>query len=74
MLKKKEWICLKKQTTENAVCQKQSELGFIKIYLIFMIKEHYKYSELTSKIIKCAMAVHSALGWPNQFKIQQTYK
>ena len=27
-----------------------------------MIKEEYKYSELTSKIIKCAMAVHSALG------------
>ncbi len=27
-----------------------------------MIKEQYKYSELTSKIIGCAMAVHSALG------------
>jgi len=27
-----------------------------------MIKEEYKYSELTSKIIKCAMTVHSALG------------
>jgi len=27
-----------------------------------MIKEQYKYSELTSKIIKCAMTVHSALG------------
>lgn len=27
-----------------------------------MIKEEYKYSELTSKIIKCAMAVHSTLG------------
>ncbi len=27
-----------------------------------MIKEPYKYSELTSKIIKCAMTVHSALG------------
>jgi len=27
-----------------------------------MIKEHYKYSELTSKIIKCAMTVHGALG------------
>jgi GxxExxY protein len=39
-----------------------SELGFGVIHLIFMIKEHYKYSELTSKIIKCAMAVHSALG------------
>ena len=27
-----------------------------------MIKEQYKYSELTSKIIKCAMTVHSTLG------------
>ncbi len=27
-----------------------------------MIKQEYKYSELTSKIIKCAMSVHSALG------------
>lgn len=27
-----------------------------------MIKEEYKYSELTSKIIGCAMTVHSALG------------
>jgi len=27
-----------------------------------MIKEEYKYSELTSKIIRCAMTVHSALG------------
>lgn len=27
-----------------------------------MIKEEYKYSELTSKIIGCAMRVHSALG------------
>ena len=27
-----------------------------------MIDEKYKYSELTSKIIGCAMAVHSALG------------
>jgi len=27
-----------------------------------MIKEQYKYSELTSKIIKCAMTVHSVLG------------
>lgn len=27
-----------------------------------MINEQYKYSELTSKIIKCAMNVHSALG------------
>jgi GxxExxY protein len=26
------------------------------------IKEEYKYSELTSKIIKCAMTVHSTLG------------
>jgi len=27
-----------------------------------MIKEEYKYSELTSKIIGCAMAVHRAYG------------
>jgi len=27
-----------------------------------MIKEEYKYSELTSRIIKCAMNVHSILG------------
>jgi GxxExxY protein len=27
-----------------------------------MIKEQYKYSELTSKIIGCAMTVHQALG------------
>ena len=27
-----------------------------------MIKEQYKYSELTSKIIGCAMAVHQTLG------------
>lgn len=27
-----------------------------------MIDKQYKYSELTSKIIKCAMAVHSTLG------------
>lgn len=27
-----------------------------------MIKEQYKYSELTSKIIGCAMKVYSALG------------
>jgi GxxExxY protein len=27
-----------------------------------MIKEEYKYSELTSRIIRCAMTAHSALG------------
>ena len=27
-----------------------------------MIKEQYKYSELTSKVIGCAMTVHSILG------------
>jgi GxxExxY protein len=27
-----------------------------------MIKEQYKYSDLTSKIIKCAMTVHTGLG------------
>jgi len=30
--------------------------------MIIMIKEEYKYSELTSKIIGCAMAIHRALG------------
>jgi GxxExxY protein len=30
--------------------------------MIDMIKEEYKYSELTAKIIKCAMTVHSILG------------
>jgi len=32
------------------------------IYMIAMIKEEYKYSELTVKIIRCAMTVHSTLG------------
>ncbi len=27
-----------------------------------IIKEEYKYSELTSRIIKCAMTVHKTLG------------
>jgi len=30
--------------------------------MINMIKEQYKYSELTSKIIGCSMTVHKALG------------
>lgn len=30
--------------------------------MISMIKEEYKYSELTGKIIGCAMEVHKALG------------
>jgi GxxExxY protein len=30
--------------------------------MITMIKEQYKYSELTSKIIGCAMVVHKTLG------------
>lgn len=30
--------------------------------MIFMIKEEYKYSEITSKIIGCAMKLHSVLG------------
>ncbi len=30
--------------------------------MINMINEQYKYSELTSKIIGCAMTVHKALG------------
>jgi GxxExxY protein len=36
-----------------------------------MIKEAYKYSELTSKIIGCAMSVHSALGSGFPEKIYQ---
>ena len=30
--------------------------------MIIMIKEEYKYSDITSKIIGCAMKVHSVLG------------
>ncbi|GAB3415992.1 GxxExxY protein [Niabella aquatica] len=30
--------------------------------MIFMIDERYKYSELTSRIIGCAMTVHKTLG------------
>ena len=33
-----------------------------------MINEQYKYSELTSKIIGCAMTVHKMLG--NGFTIE----
>ena len=29
---------------------------------MFMINQQYKYSDLTSKVIGCAMKVHSALG------------
>jgi len=36
-----------------------------------MIKEEYKYSELTSKIIKCAMTVHNELGCGFQEVIYQ---
>jgi GxxExxY protein len=36
-----------------------------------MIKETYKYSELTSKIIGCAMTVHSSLGSGFPEKIYQ---
>ena len=46
-----------------------------------MINEQYKYSELTSKIIGCAMTVHQILGnrlaykfWRNKFKIQEINK
>ena len=35
------------------------------------IKEEYKYSELTSKIIKCAMTVHNTLGCGFQEVIYQ---
>jgi GxxExxY protein len=38
-----------------------------------MIKEEYKYSELTSKIIGCAMTVHSELGNDFQEVIYQRY-
>ena len=30
--------------------------------MLFMVKEEYKYSELTGKIIGCAMTVHKILG------------
>jgi GxxExxY protein len=30
--------------------------------MIFMIKEQYRFSEITSKIIGCAMTVHKTLG------------
>ena len=30
--------------------------------LITMINEQYKYAELTSKVIGCAMTVHKTLG------------
>ena len=36
-----------------------------------MIKEQYKYSELTSKIIGCAMRVHQILGFGFQEVIYQ---
>ena len=32
------------------------------LFQVFMINENYKYSELTSKIIGCAMSVHKVLG------------
>ncbi len=32
------------------------------LLLIFMIKEEYKYSALTSKIIGCAIEVHTIIG------------
>jgi GxxExxY protein len=36
-----------------------------------MVNEKFKYSELTGRIIKCAMTVHSALGNGFQEKIYQ---
>ena len=30
--------------------------------MIYIINDQYKYSELTSKIIGCAMAIHKQLG------------
>jgi len=38
------------------------EIKGITVKTIAMIKEEYKYSELTSKIIGCAMTVHKTLG------------
>ena len=43
---------------ENKIQSHQTNHSSDKI----MIKEEYKFSELTSKIIGCAMKVHSALG------------
>ena len=39
-----------------------------------MINEQYKYSELTSKIIGCAMAVHKALGNGFQERMPISYR
>jgi len=39
--------------------------------MITMIKEEYKYSELTGKIIKCAMIVHSTF---KKYKSTQSQK
>ncbi len=36
-----------------------------------MINENFKYSELTGRVIKCAMTVHTALGNGFQEKIYQ---
>jgi GxxExxY protein len=41
---------------------KITEIKRITVKTIAMIKEEYKYSELTSKIIGCAMTVHKTLG------------
>jgi len=35
---------------------------FTFLRIVFMVNEVYKYSELTGRIIKCAMTVHSFLG------------
>ena len=39
--------------------------------LLFMINQHYKHSELTGKIIGCAMQVHRILGSGFQEAIYQ---
>jgi len=46
------------ETLNHKTCAERSR----SITVQTMINEKYKYSELTSKIIACAMTVHKALG------------